>query len=31
MQDSIDDWEKFWGPLEAALIKGLECRSRCPN
>lgn len=26
--DSLEDWEKFWGPLEAALIKGMECRSR---
>ncbi len=24
--DGIEDWEKFWGPLEAALIKGMECR-----
>ena len=22
--DSSEDWEKFWGPLEAALIKGLR-------
>ncbi len=22
--DSSEDWEKFWGPLETALIKGLE-------
>lgn len=27
-QDSVEDWEKFWGPLEAALIKGMECPSR---
>jgi hypothetical protein len=26
--DSLDDWEKFWGPLEAALVKGMECQSR---
>ncbi len=26
--DVIEDWEKVWGPLEAALIKGMECRSR---
>jgi hypothetical protein len=25
--DSLEYWEKFWGPLEAALIKGSECRS----
>jgi hypothetical protein len=25
--DFVEDWEKFWGPLEAALIKGLECWS----
>jgi len=24
--DSSADWEKFWGPLETALIKGLECQ-----
>jgi len=24
--DSSEDWEKFWGPLEAALVKGTECR-----
>ena len=24
--DSGEDWEKFWGPLEAALVKGLECK-----
>jgi len=23
--DSSEDWEKFWGPLEAALVKGMEC------
>jgi hypothetical protein len=23
--DGIEDWEKFWGPPEAALIKGMEC------
>jgi hypothetical protein len=22
--DSLEDWEKFWGPLEGALITGLE-------
>ena len=22
--DGIEDWEKFWGPLEAVLIKGME-------
>ena len=27
--DTIEDWEKFWGPLEAALINGLESRSGC--
>jgi hypothetical protein len=26
--DGIEDWQKFWGPLEAALIKGMECQSR---
>jgi hypothetical protein len=26
--DSLEDWEKFWVPLEAALIKGMECRSQ---
>ena len=26
--DSIEDWERFWPRLEAALIMGLECRSR---
>jgi hypothetical protein len=25
--DGIEDWEKFWTPLEAVLIKGMECRS----
>ena len=25
-QDSIKDWEKFWRPLEAALINGMGCR-----
>jgi len=25
--DGIEDWEKFWPPLEAALIKGMECQS----
>jgi hypothetical protein len=25
--DGIEDWERFWRPLEAALIKGMECRS----
>ncbi len=25
--DGIEDWEKFWGPLEAALTKEMECRS----
>ncbi len=25
--DSFEDWEKFWGPLEAALVKGMESRS----
>jgi len=25
--DSSEDWEKFWGPLKAALIKGMERRS----
>jgi hypothetical protein len=26
--DAIEDWEKFWRPLEAALIKGMECQSQ---
>lgn len=26
--DSLEDWEKFRPPLEAALIKGMECPSR---
>jgi len=26
--DSSEDWEKFWGPLEAVLIKGMECPSQ---
>ena len=26
--DGMEDWEKFWRPLEAALNKELECRSR---
>jgi hypothetical protein len=26
--NGIEDWEKFWPPLEAAPIKGMECRSR---
>jgi hypothetical protein len=26
--DLVADWEKFWGPLEAALIKGMNCPSR---
>ena len=26
--DDIADWEKFWPPLEAALIKGVECQRR---
>lgn len=26
--DSLVDWEKFWRPLEAALIKGMEYQSR---
>jgi hypothetical protein len=26
--DGIEDWQKFWRPLEAALNKELECRSR---
>ena len=25
-RDSIGDWEKFWGPLEAALVNGMKCR-----
>jgi hypothetical protein len=27
-RDGIEDWEKFWGPLEAALTKGMEFPSR---
>jgi hypothetical protein len=27
-RDFVEDWEKFWRPLEAALNKELECRSR---
>ncbi len=26
--DSSEEWEEFWRPLEAALVKGLECPSR---
>jgi hypothetical protein len=27
-KDFVEDWEKFWRPLEAALNKELECRRR---
>ena len=26
--DFVEDWEKFWRPLEAALNKELECQKR---
>ena len=26
--DFVEDWERFWRPLEAALIKGMECQSQ---
>jgi hypothetical protein len=26
--DFVEDWEKFWRPLEAALNKELECQNR---
>ena len=28
-RDSSEDWEKFWGPLETALIKGMDRESAC--
>jgi hypothetical protein len=24
---TVEEWKMFWGPLEATLIKWLECRS----